>query len=502
MHFYVNTSTKTYGTNLEDISPRVANSFILKHTAWDDYSLECEFKLYYCSESLEIIEIGRVKIISKSIEAKLHEKLRPKTIDELPDSFSELPDNFCSLGQFLSYYEKLQDIFHEKVYNILDKLKDCTTNPIILEDFSQTCPLSFHRAARRDEAQEALLKARALIQGINLEKIHAFSYKYTPPYNGTEATLDINFGNKTTTRGKHTSFEQRLYALIGKNGTGKTGLLNNLARELSGEEDGNFIPQAPIFQKTMYISSSCFDNEPNVNKDSRYNYIYSGISKFIGNNVRNSIKTTVEESYNIISSVEREPVLLEALEMLLPNQIVDWVIDHDRYKINIEELKEALGHLSSGECIQIMHIFTIIANIFSGTLLLFDEPETHLHPNAISRLISTLNYILEEYNSYAIISTHSPIIIQNLRAKEVIVVERFGDTCQFNQLSFESLGCNLSIITEKIFNNDSITPHYQNKIKKLKSSGISKAELISKITDTPEEMSLALNMFIDMTYQS
>lgn len=501
MRFYINKSSLAYKHNEDDITPKHADSFILKHTAWDDYSLECEFKLYYCNEALETSEIGRVKIISKNIEAKLRESLRPKTIDELPDSFPQLPDDFCSLGQFLSYYENLLGIFNGKTHEILEKLKDCTSNPVILEDFSQNCPLSFHRAARRDEAQEALLKARALIQGINLDKIHDFSYIYTPPYKGPETALNIHFGNKIYLKNKHKSFEQRIYALIGKNGTGKTGLLNNLAKALSKEGQGTFIPNAPIFQKTMYISSSCFDNEPDVDKGSRYNYVYSGISKFLGEDVRASIKDTVEKSYDIISRVEREPILIDALERLLPNQILNWIINQDINKVNIAELKKALGHLSSGECIQIMHIFTIIANIFSGTLLLFDEPETHLHPNAISRLISTLNYILEEYNSYAIISTHSPIIIQNLRAKEVIVVERFGNICQFKQLSFESLGCNLSIITEKIFNNDSITPLYQEKIETMKDSGVSKEELISKITETPEEMSLALNMFIDMTYQ-
>ena len=40
-------------------------------------------------------------------------------------------------------------------------------------------------------------------------------------------------------------------------------------------------------------------------------------------------------------------------------------------------------------------------------MLILDEPDTHLHPNNQRRLISTLNYISQEYDMQVLIATHS-----------------------------------------------------------------------------------------------
>lgn len=499
MKFFVNKSTTSYGQNEEDLSPRVADSFLLKYTAWDDYSLKCEFKIYYCKQDATFAEIGRVKIFHSSLENKIKELENANIVDNIPDEFDFLDENYCSLGQFVSYYETIKFLFPTRHEEVLKKLRDCATNSSILEKFSLEYPLGFNRIARREEAQEALLKARALLKGINLAEIHKFSYYYTPPYGSEKAKVDLHFDNVISPENRHASFRQRIYALIGKNGTGKTTLLNNLARDLLGEAECNFAPNLPIFQKIMYISSSCFDNEPSVDKSDKYNYIYSGISNSNKERVRDFIKSKVEKSFNLVKGTERVDVLVDSLERLFSEP--DLKEFFNEKGILIEKILDALDYLSSGECIQIMHLFSIVSNIFSGTLLLFDEPETHLHPNAITRLISTLIYILEKYNSYAIISTHSPLIVQNLRAKEVIVAEKYGDNCRFETLDFESLGTNLSQISDRIFHNDMITPAYKEKIILMKKSGIKKPELIAQITPNQGNMSLALSLFIDATYQ-
>jgi predicted ATP-dependent endonuclease of OLD family len=54
--------------------------------------------------------------------------------------------------------------------------------------------------------------------------------------------------------------------------------------------------------------------------------------------------------------------------------------------------------------------------------LLFDEPETHLHPSIIFKLINTLNKLLDDYDSYLIIATHSPIVIQQIPSKKVMIL--------------------------------------------------------------------------------
>ena len=55
----------------------------------------------------------------------------------------------------------------------------------------------------------------------------------------------------------------------------------------------------------------------------------------------------------------------------------------------------------------------LVCNIEKESLILFDEPEIHLHPNAIANVMRMFSKLLEEYDSYAIFATHSPIILQN-----------------------------------------------------------------------------------------
>ncbi|USN56073.1 MAG: AAA family ATPase [Candidatus Peribacteria bacterium] len=74
-----------------------------------------------------------------------------------------------------------------------------------------------------------------------------------------------------------------------------------------------------------------------------------------------------------------------------------------------------------------------------NSLLLFDEPETHLHPNMIFRLMKVLNKILETYDSYAIIATHSAIVIQQIPSKHVMVLKNEDEELSVSRLPFESL---------------------------------------------------------------
>lgn len=112
--------------------------------------------------------------------------------------------------------------------------------------------------------------------------------------------------------------------------------------------------------------------------------------------------------------------------------------------------QEGFATLSSGQKI-ISHIFTqVVASITEDSLLLIDEPEIHLHPNAISSFMRMLNQLLEKFNSFAIISTHSPIVLQEIPAKYVRVFDNneFYDT----KLWEECFGDNISNIIKNVFN--------------------------------------------------
>ncbi|WP_425264563.1 AAA family ATPase [Vibrio parahaemolyticus] len=128
---------------------------------------------------------------------------------------------------------------------------------------------------------------------------------------------------------------------------------------------------------------------------------------------------------------------------------------------------EARNSFSSGQSIVLFVISEIVANIRLDSLLLFDEPETHLHPNAISQLMNGIAELVSEFESYCIIATHSPIIIQEMFSRDVLVISREENVPSVKNIGIESFGENLSIITEEVFGNRTIPKFYETTIKNL-----------------------------------
>ena len=60
--------------------------------------------------------------------------------------------------------------------------------------------------------------------------------------------------------------------------------------------------------------------------------------------------------------------------------------------------------------------------ITENSLIIIDEPENTLHPNFEIGFIKILNNILEKYNSFAIIATHSSIIAREIPSKFINII--------------------------------------------------------------------------------
>jgi predicted ATP-dependent endonuclease of OLD family len=77
--------------------------------------------------------------------------------------------------------------------------------------------------------------------------------------------------------------------------------------------------------------------------------------------------------------------------------------------------------LSSGQLAFIKFVVQACLFIENGTLVLLDEPETHLHPNFITKFIRTLDQLLKLTGSIAIIATHSAYFVREVPRKQVLV---------------------------------------------------------------------------------
>jgi len=80
-------------------------------------------------------------------------------------------------------------------------------------------------------------------------------------------------------------------------------------------------------------------------------------------------------------------------------------------------------YLSSGQQTFVDLIINLLSLIKNNTLVLVDEPENTLHPNLEIDYIKILNDILEEFDSFSIIATHSPIIVREIPTNHINVIK-------------------------------------------------------------------------------
>ncbi|MGT4068509.1 UNVERIFIED_CONTAM: AAA family ATPase [Aeromonas hydrophila] len=83
--------------------------------------------------------------------------------------------------------------------------------------------------------------------------------------------------------------------------------------------------------------------------------------------------------------------------------------------------------LSSGQLAFIKFVVQACLFIENGTLVLLDEPETHLHPNFITKFIRTLDQLLKLTGSIAIIATHSAYFVREVPRTQVLVFKEAPD---------------------------------------------------------------------------
>lgn len=423
--------------------------FVLVKDTWDDFGSKTLFKMSYYEDEQNKTDFN-IKIMDKeTANTLLKEKI-----------YEELPENFCSLGQNLSYYEEFRKINNYE--KILRSLNDVVLNVDLKETFEHE-PTFRNSLIRFPEAEKALKYGRKILNGINIGDEN-IEFTFSCKINSFNQNHSIKFDFT-----KNDYLPYRISCLIGKNGVGKTRYLSNLADYLSmqkiNKKDELELIGKRFFNRIIAVSYSIFDNFTRPNAKQIFSYKYIGIkdSKGIKSNI-NIIKSYLDS----LTILHTDPVKFSFWKQII-RRLLDCDEEFIKQLLNVT-VEEGLM-LSAGTSMLVCILTEILAYISEETLLIFDEPETHTHPNATLNLIHIIYDILEEYNSYAIIATHSPIIIQEIPSKYVHIIERIGDIPYIRKLDIESFGENLSTITSHIFNTpniDQIHKKYFDKMATLK----------------------------------
>ncbi|MFP8817267.1 MULTISPECIES: AAA family ATPase [Acinetobacter] len=474
---------------IEKLNENHPTYILLNPTTWDDYSSKNQFTLSVQYKGKHTT-LGLLKIIS--IDSK-------STTLSLPYQFTKLGKEYCSLGEKIDYYKNIKNFFGNHYLTILKAFNDVAFFPQISESFENSS--DFKNSLIRFDGQEQLMRqARYIIDNYDLSNLYSFEYLYKPSYSNDIDALKIPFNFND-----NSILPDRIYALIGENGVGKTQLVSKLPIDLANHVLDTFTPRIPLFSKVIAVSYSVFDDFKIPESSSKINYVYCGLRQ-----ERNDEKYTLtkgdlkERFFNSIKKVQKSKRFdswCEIVENFFPNNIVDqwkiWNESESEYELSVTEFSNSLNKFSSGQSIFVFILTEILANIRYDSLIIFDEPETHLHPNAISQLINSIHLLVRKFQSYCIIATHSPIIVQGILSKNVYVIRNENNVLSAKHPSIETFGENLTKITDDIFGARDTTSQFKNELQILINKGYSYNEIINLLKTNNVPLSLNLTVLLN-----
>jgi predicted ATPase len=477
-----------YTKRIGEQFPEIKNypAFVLVESDWDDFSFKTSYILVFYKNSRSKYEIGDIKIFEKG-------SINTKT----PLKFKELSDKYFSLGQDNYFYFRLQDQFNiEQINYILEALNDISYCKGLLSEIEDESGFQIS-LIRYSEAQKALNEAKKILLNIPIE--NSFDFTFTTQLNGFTNSHKIEFDFKELS-----DLPKRIVAFIGKNGSGKTQVLSRLASSLSGTlEKGTFSTKyLPPFSRVIAVSYSLFDkfDKPKLTKS--FSYYYCGIQTKDKLLTERQIEKKIITSFQKINKNNNLHLLYKYISELLGSEVADRFFGDDYIESN-ENVKiydkEGASTFSSGQIILILVLSEILANIRNESLILFDEPETHLHPNAISKLISVIYKILNKFNSFAIIATHSPQIVQEIPSSSIYLFSKSENTKPVRKVGIETFGENLTTLTEKIFQTAEIDEYYKQVLERL-AQKFSAEEILNLFKEDGNPLSLNAKIYLENLY--
>lgn len=435
---------------------------------WDDwFKYNTMYTLVVYDAQGERHSIGSVKIGQFEMEDGQRRAALPK-------DFDALDDRFFALGQDDSYYEALNGLGPDARDRILRALKDVALDTDL-----------FQRALDEKVTGVSLLRAvtPASVQGQfhrmarGGARLSRYNFSYTAPKPIRSKVPPVRLEFEVEPESEPPT---NIHVLIGRNGVGKTHLLNGMTRALVGTEgeeeslgsfegDTDDLLDERLFANLVSVTFSAFDPFgplPNrQDKSSGVQYAYIGLRRTgLGEDGKPHPPRTPDQLSSVFGSSvwlcrqgARVSRWRRALEMLEADPIfkdaeVASLADEDLPEKEFRALARTLfGKLSSGHKIVLLTITRLVETVEERTLVLLDEPEAHLHPPLLSAFVRALSDLLINRNGVGIIATHSPVVLQEVPKSCVWKVRRTNVRVEADRPEVETFGENVGILTREIF---------------------------------------------------
>ncbi len=252
------------------------NTVYLKVDLWNDYSFITMFHMSLHDENGQFHDIGAIKIGFKG------QTIETDTYTKLPDKFESVNDEFFALGQTVEFYRNIASLPNPPGQHILLALNDIVVRPDIIKDIKEEKVFSISLLRNISlsvvKGQYArVLEGKAELTGFKFK----FTRSETQLFGGINLDFDVEVSSTPSTN---------IHAIIGRNGVGKTTLLNGMIKTITDRQssDTKFIDTKTwqndkisddYFSSLVSVSFSAFDpftppqEQPDPAKGTCYFYI-------------------------------------------------------------------------------------------------------------------------------------------------------------------------------------------------------------------------------------
>lgn len=428
---------------------------------WNDYGHKTWYSLWYITSKNSVKYIGDVKIMN----------IIGDSYNRMESGFHELNDEFCSLGLDYSYYQNLLNIFgKQEAKRLLQALRDSAIDDIIYENFSKES--GYRDSLLRDiSSEKALREARFILENRKKTEAYSFKYNFTPVYNKDYTAIwNVPIDYEAVPY-------KLTYSIVGENAVGKTQLLSDFTRDLIDENNHHNFENLPLISSVLVICSSTFDSYNNlgikrtriplnvcsvVQEENTSNRLEIAINRIIE-------RGTIYKNGSVLTILEKYCRLLDTmLQNDFSCNLFEHIVVDDREQVILRNgiLKECVKKMSTGQ-LQIFSLVTYVcAYIHLNSIVIVDEPEVHLHPRMVTHFFCTLNELLAEFLSYAVVATHSPLVVRECVDSNVyMMVRNEYDEPTIKTVPFRTFGEDLTTLYENIFGFQEMNSHFYKTIK-------------------------------------
>ncbi|WP_449507368.1 AAA family ATPase [Enterobacter ludwigii] len=436
----------------------------LTNDNWDDWGkYETKYYLRVVDDTGKIKDVGSLKIGKKGLKPAISSSKEKGTRRvELDDVFTSLDNDFFSLGQSETYYEALNELGEELKNEILIAIKDCAFNLTILdENISEEV---MGESLLRDFSIENI-KNKFYRLSHGYAELTRFNFKFEFPCNNdNDPVLEFVVEPMSLP-------SSNVHVLIGRNGVGKTRCIQNLVRSIIEDNDnvedyGRIIRRNEKkwnFSGIISVSFSAFDDFdlPKIKVKGMKAY-QIGLRYFKDNSSSevlikspSMLKDDLVESFSMCRLGPRRTRWCEAIKALESDPLFEEADFCQLLEYNDDNwelyARNKFNKLSSGHAIVLLTITKLVELVDEMTLVILDEPESHLHPPLLSAFTRALSDLLTKRNGVGLVATHSPVLLQEVPKDCVWKISRSGSSSSAQRPRIETFGENVGILTSEIF---------------------------------------------------